>query len=157
MSKYDPIVTFFKTHPFGGFNGTLLSTLPPEDRVEILKRILEFDQSDLVRDKLIMAQVKAGDTDGAIRTVDQWLQAGEIHPRFAEIYLTYKISALSGNAPEGTRPPGAQGQVVTFKMGDSATSYARTIEILENELTEDRIPKESLEFRQLLLDFLRNA
>jgi len=90
-TRYDAIIAHFRAHPLGLYppDMTVLSLLPPIDRVLILERLFAFGSGhvlDLV-DKLSMAYLKAGYDDLANRFIRACVAGGWIMPEHGQFFL----------------------------------------------------------------------
>jgi len=90
-TRYDAIIAHFKANPLGQYptDMTVLSLLPPIDRVLILERLFALGSGHLLDlvDKLSMAYLKAGYDDLANRFVRACVSGGWIIPEHGQFFL----------------------------------------------------------------------
>lgn len=138
MSKYANILSYFERHQFGteGPVLTLLSTLPPIDRCNILEIIKENEPENIeVYNKLSMAYLKNNQEDKARLLLKNALKAKIINKQtFDE--LDEKLTLLDSARPHVQQP---------------SQSYRQTVDILQKQFSEDANGKYS-EFYNLLID-----
>lgn len=93
------LIEYFKTYPAGSQAPvlTLLSALPPRNRIYIWGKILESGQNDLwVTDKLSMAYLKNGQYEKSISFLDEQKSIGIINEEEYENFVQ-KINLLHEN------------------------------------------------------------
>ena len=97
-TRYDNLIDYFRRHPFGSIphDMTVLSLLPPIDRVLILERVFTRGYGDLIAlvDKLSMAYVKSGYEEIPFEFLKACRDCGLLHEN-AYCFFVDKLQGLN--------------------------------------------------------------